>query len=230
MLAKELGCESIRVADTNLRDGLLKDLAIRDAWTAEFRNQIIRSAINLGRRFSFDETHARHVAGLSRKLFAELQEEHQLDQRMELILYLAALLHEIGHYVSVRSNHKHTMYIIRNSELFGLSRKDVLLVALVARYHRRSSPQPDHEGYATLDRTDRVAVSKLASILRVAIALDESRSQRINHLKCRPDRDRLIITTHGVEDVSLEQLTLRQTGNLFEETFGLSVLLRTSRR
>lgn len=230
MLAKEMGCEKIRVADTNLRDGLLKDLAIRDAWTAEFRNQIIRSAINLGRKYSFDEIHARHVAGLSRKLFAELQGEHQLDQRMELILYLAALLHEIGHYVSVRSNHKHTMYLIRNSELFGLSRKDVLLVALVARYHRRSSPQPDHEGYATLDRNDRVAVSKLASILRVAIALDESRSQRINHLKCRPDRDRLIIATHGVEDVSLEQLTLRQTGNLFEETFGLSVLLRTSRR
>ncbi len=111
--------------DTNLRDGLLSDLAIRDAWTAEFRNQIIRSAINLGRKYSFDETHAcPHVATLCRKLFADLQEEHQLDQRMELILYLAALLHEVGLYINVRSNHKHAMYIIRNSELFGLSRKD----------------------------------------------------------------------------------------------------------
>jgi exopolyphosphatase/guanosine-5'-triphosphate,3'-diphosphate pyrophosphatase len=230
LLAKELKCEQIRVAETNLRDGLLHDLAQRDVWTAEFRNQIVRSAINLGRRFAFDETHARHVAMLSRKLFSELQAEHQLDSRMELLLYVSALLHEIGLYVNVRSNHKHAMYIIRNSELFGLSRKDVLLVALVARYHRRSSPQPDHEGYLNLDRNDRVAVAKLASLLRLAIALDESRSQRVSNIRCKVDSNRLVVTTHGVEDISLEQLALRQTSNLFEETFGLNVLLRTSRR
>ncbi|XZE32967.1 HD domain-containing protein [Pirellulaceae bacterium SH501] len=226
-LAREFEVPEIHVAETNLRDGLLSDLAVRDAWTAEFRNQIIRSAINLGRKMSFDETHARHVATLSRKLFADLAEEHQLDQRMELILYLAALLHEIGMFINARSHHKHAMYIIRNSELFGLSVKDLLLVALIVRYHRRSSPQPDHEGYATLDRSDRVAVAKLAAILRLAIALDESRSQRINNIRCKRDGDRLIITTHGIEDVSLEQLTVRHSGELFEEVFGMSVFLRS---
>ena len=139
LLAKEFQCDRIHIADTNLRDGLLSDLAVRDAWTAEFRNQIIRSAINLGRKMSFDETHARHVATLSRKLFMDLVEEHLLDQRMELILYLAALLHEIGSFINARSQHKHAMYIIRNSELFGLSLRDLLLVALIVRYHRRSS-------------------------------------------------------------------------------------------
>lgn len=227
LLAREFQCEQIHIADTNLRDGLLSDLAVRDAWTAEFRNQIIRSTINLGRKMAFDETHARHVATLSRKLFLDLAEEHQLDQRMELILYLAALLHEIGTFINARSHHKHAMYIIRNSELFGLSVRDVLLVALVVRYHRRSSPQPDHEGYATLDRNDRVAVAKLAAILRLAIALDESRSQRISNIRCHRDGDRLIITTHGIEDVSLEQLTVRQSGDLFEEVFGMSVFLRS---
>jgi exopolyphosphatase/guanosine-5'-triphosphate,3'-diphosphate pyrophosphatase len=229
MLAKRLGCATLHVASTNLRDGLLNDLAMHATWTAEFRNQIIRSAISLGRKFAFDEKHARHVAMLSRKLFADLQAEHQLDQRMELLLYLAALLFEVGHYVNVRSNHKHAMYLIRNSELFGLSRRDLLLVALVARYHRRSSPQPDHEGYATLDRNDRVAVSKLAAILRIAIALDETRAQRVSKVKCVRDGDRFVIHTTGVEELSLEQLTLRQIGNLFEEVFGMSVLLRTSR-
>lgn len=227
LLAKEFNCENIHVADTNLRDGLLSDLAVRDAWTAEFRNQIIRSAINLGRKMAFDETHARHVATLSRKLFSDLADEHQLDQRMELILYLAALLHEIGSFINARSHHKHAMYIIRNSELFGLSLRDLLLVALIVRYHRRSSPQPDHEGYATLDRNDRVAVAKLAAILRLAIALDESRSQRISNIRSRREGDRLIIATHGIEDVSLEQLTVRQSGELFEEVFGMSVLLRS---
>jgi exopolyphosphatase/guanosine-5'-triphosphate,3'-diphosphate pyrophosphatase len=229
-LAERFGCTRIHAAPTNLRDGLLSDFANVEKWTAEFRNQIIRSAINLGRKFGFDEKHAKHVAMLSRKLFAELQEEHQLDQRMELILYLAALLYSIGQFINVRSNHKHAMYLIRNSEMFGLSRKDVLLVALVARYHRRSSPQSDHEGYATLDRNDRVAVSKLAAILRIAIALDETRSQRIVNFRSRRDSDRWILTTTDVEDLSLEQLMVRQTGNLFEEIFGMSVMLRAIRR
>jgi len=230
LLARSFEQTEISVADTNLRDGLLQDLAIRDIWTADFRSQIIRSAIGLGRRFDFDEEHARHVATLCRKLFTDLQAEHQLEPRMELLLYLAALLHEIGLYINVRSNHKHAMYLIRNSELFGLSRKNVLLVALVARYHRRSSPLPTHEGYANLDRTDRVAVSKLAAILRLAIALDDSRSQRINDIQCRQENKRLILMSSGAEDVSLEQLALRQSGTLFEEVYGLAVQIRSSPR
>ena len=230
LLARGFEQNAIAVSDTNLRDGLLQDMAIRDVWTANFRSQIIRSAITLGRRFDFDEKHSRHVATLCRKIFSDLQAEHQLEPKMELILYLAALLHEVGMYVNTRSNHKHSMYIIRHSELFGLSRKDVLLVALVARYHRRSSPQPQHEGYSMLDRSDRVAVSKLAAILRLAIALDDSRSQRITDIHCRIDKKRLVITANGVEDVSLEQLALRQSGMLFEETYGMPAQIRPMRR
>jgi exopolyphosphatase/guanosine-5'-triphosphate,3'-diphosphate pyrophosphatase len=226
-LARELQLDRILVAPTNLRDGLLSDIAQQDSWTQEFRNQIVRSAINLGRKMAFDETHARHVANLSRKLFADLQEEHQLDQRMELILYLAALLHEVGLFISPRSHHKHAMYIIRNSELFGLSERDLLIVSLVVRYHRRSSPRPEHEGYSTLDRRQRVYVSKLAAILRLAIALDESRSQRIGNIRCNRDHNRWLITAFGVEEVSLEQLTIRQSSDLFEEVFGMSVFLRS---
>ncbi|GIW99533.1 MAG: exopolyphosphatase [Pirellulaceae bacterium] len=228
LLARAFDQQEIAISDTNLRDGLLHDMAIRDVWTANFRAQIIRSAVSLGRRFDFDEKHARHVANLSRILFSELQSEHQLEPRSELILYLAALLHEIGYYINTRSNHKHTMYIIRNSEIFGLGRRDLLLVSLVARYHRRSSPQPQHEGYSTLDRNGRVTVAKLAALLRIAIALDESRSQRIQEISCRMTNKRLIITAGGVDDVSLEQLALRQNSSLFEETYGIPVQIRAA--
>jgi exopolyphosphatase/guanosine-5'-triphosphate,3'-diphosphate pyrophosphatase len=114
--------------------------------------------------------------------------------------------------------------------LFGLSRKDVQLIAMVARYHRRSSPMPQHEGYANLSRTDRIAVSKLAAMLRVAIALDDSRSQRIKNIRCRVDEKRFVLTARGVEDVSLEQVALRQSGSLFEEVFGLIVHVRAGGR
>jgi exopolyphosphatase/guanosine-5'-triphosphate,3'-diphosphate pyrophosphatase len=118
------------------------------------------------------------------------------------------------------------MYLIRNSELFGMGRKEMLLVALVARYHRRASPQPDHEGYATLDRDERVAVAKLAALLRVALALDESRSQRITDFRLAQEDGRLVLVIPKIEDLSLEQLALRQNGSLFEEVFGVPLLLR----
>lgn len=229
LLAKELKLSEILVTNVNLRDGLLKEMATGAAWSKEFSQQILRSALGLGHRFGFDVQHAEHVASLCGKLFQQLQEEHQLSPRNEVILCIAALLHEIGLFVSNRSYHKHSMYLIRNSELFGLARKDLLLAALVARYHRRASPQPTHEGYATLDRDERVSVAKMAALLRVAIALDESRSQRIHEVICTRDDSRLIISVPMVEDLSLEQIALKQSGSLFEETFGLPVLLRMAR-
>jgi exopolyphosphatase/guanosine-5'-triphosphate,3'-diphosphate pyrophosphatase len=162
-------------------------------------------------------------------LFLELQTEHQLGKRHEVILYVAALLHEIGLYVSFRSHHKHSMYLIRHGELFGVGRKDLLLIALVARYYRRASPQPTHDGYASLDRDERVAVAKLAAILRVAVALDESHSQRIRAVSCQREGNHLAISIRNVEDISLEQLALRQNGALFDETYGLRPLLRTTK-
>ncbi|MBX3423283.1 MAG: Ppx/GppA family phosphatase [Pirellulaceae bacterium] len=229
LLARCLGQEVIAVSDTNLRDGLLQSMAIGDSWTEDYRRQAIRSASSLSELYGIDEKHSRHVAQLSAKIFADLQNEHQLEPRMSLILYLAAMLYDVGSYINSRSAHKHSMYIIRNSELFGLSRKDVLLISLVARYHRRSSPQPQHEGYSTLDRRERVAISKLSAILRLAIALDDSRSQRINDIRCRIVGKQLVITAVGVEDVALEQMAFRERGGLFEEVFGVQCQLRAAR-
>jgi len=228
-LAHAFNVVNILVTNANMRDGLLKEMALDSAWTEEFSNQIIRSALDLGRKFHFDEPHARHVAELSKKLFTELTEQHQLEQRYAVILYIAALLHEIGLYIAYQSHHKHAMYLIRHSEIFGLGSKDVLLTALVARYYRRASPQPNHDGYSTLDRDERVVVAKLAAILRIAVALDDSRSQRIRDVSCEIKGDRLTLSVPNVQDLGLEQLALRQGGALFEEVFGLQVQLRPQR-
>lgn len=228
-LSQILKQERIWVSNVSLRDGLLHEMALREAWTEEFSNQVTRSALDLGRRYNFDENHSLHVAALSKTLFQSLRDDHRLDRRYEVILYLAALLHEIGLFVSHRSYHKHSMYLIRNSEIFGLGKRELMLVSLVARYHRRASPQPLHEGYSTLDRERRVAVAKLAAMLRVAIALDESRSQRITEIRYSREDGRLVIGVPNVDDLSLEQLALRTNGALFDETFGMQTMLRRIR-
>lgn len=230
LLAKHFSIPKIYVCDANMRDGLLHDMAVGGRWTSEFRNQIIRSAISLGRKFEFDENHARNVAELANLLFHQLQDAHQLDSRHEVLLFVAALLHEIGLIVNVRSNHKHALYLIRNSELFGLNQEDLLQVGLVARYHRRANPQPGHEGYGTLPQERRVVVAKLAALLRLAIALCDTRSGRIRDIQCHCDGKQLVIAAPGVDDVSLEQVAMRENSGLFRDVFGLQVLLRAGRR
>jgi exopolyphosphatase/guanosine-5'-triphosphate,3'-diphosphate pyrophosphatase len=131
-------------------------------------------------------------------------------------------------FINNRGYHKHTMYLINNSELFGLGKTNLLLIALIARYHRRASPQPKHDGFSTLNRDNRVAVSKLAAILRVAVALDASRNQAIHQIHCKTDEKQLVVSTPDATDLSLEQLTLKQNGSLFEEVFGLRILLRSN--
>lgn len=229
LLAKHFELPHVYVCDTNLRDGLLHDMAVGGSWTADFRNQIVRSAISLGRKFGFDETHARNVAELARKLFDQTTDEHQLDSRHEVLLFVAALLHEIGMMVNLRSNHKHALYLIRHSELFGLSKDELLQVGLVARYHRRAYPQPSHEVYGTLPQDQRVIVCKLAAILRLAIALDDTRSGRVRDIQCAVDSKSLIINAPGLDDVSLEQIAMRENSGLFRDVYGLTVYLRAGK-
>ncbi|TWT61852.1 Ppx/GppA phosphatase family protein [Rubinisphaera italica] len=225
-LAKELRVSKIHVLPATVRDGLLRELIDQDVWSDELVQQIIRSAIDVGRRFQFDESHAEHVARLSKSLFNQLAPLHGLDRRYELLLVLAALLHEIGLFIGTSAYHKHSMYLITNSELFGIGRKQLIIIGLITRYHRRTSPKSSHTGFINLERDDRVVVIKLAAILRVALALDGARNQRIHDFECTLTPKRLVITIPEISDLSMEQLAIRQIGNLFEETFGLPILLR----
>ncbi len=230
-MAQLLGCTHVLITGLNLRDALLQGMLRTNDWSADFCEQIVNSAVELARKFHVDLHHARHVADLARTLYRALQAEHRMDARCETILYVASLLHEIGLFVGLSGYHKHSQYLITHSEIFGLNEQDQHLVAMIARYHRRAAPKPTHEVFARLDRDNRVIVSRLAGILRVAVALDHTGSQRVRDIQCTIERHRLVVTvTNSAGDLSLERLELRQKASLLEDTFGLSVLLREASR
>lgn len=226
-LVRAFHTDDILIPKANLRHGLLQEAMSSGIWTSEFLEQVEHSAITLGGKYGFDEKHARQVASLSSSLYRALQSEHMLPPRFELMLRVAGLLHEIGLFVSNRSYHKHSMYLILNSELFGLSHEDMLKIAMVARYHRRASPQPYHEGFSTMNRDARLAVSKMAAILRVADALDRNRMQQVRTLRCTREEGHLVVWVRDIEDLTLERLALREKGNFFEEVYGMKVIFRT---
>lgn len=230
-LAELLKADYLLVTRFNLRDALLQGMIRTNDWSSDFREQILNSALELARKYQVDLPHAKHVAELARKLFLSLQSEHRMDARCETLLYTSALLYETGLFVGLSGYHKHSFYLIMNSELFGLNSLDHQLVALIARYHRRAAPKPTHEFFARLDRDSRVIVSRLAAILRVAVALDHTGTQRIGEIECTIEKNRMVLTATKVAgDLSLERMELRQKTSLFEDTFGMGVLLREPSR
>lgn len=225
MLAKSLKLKSVLASDISMRHGILIELTKAESSGEDFKRQIVHSAWEIAKKYKADEKHARHVSFLCQTLFSDLATEHRLGPWHGMILTVAAILHDIGVFVSTRSHHKHSMYLIENSELFGLSRKDIHLVSLIARYHRRASPKSTHLEYAALDRDSRLCVAKLAAILRVADSLDRSHNQRISSISSRREKDNLIIEIPHIEDLTLEQLAVQNKCDMFEEVYGLSVVL-----
>jgi exopolyphosphatase / guanosine-5'-triphosphate,3'-diphosphate pyrophosphatase len=219
--------EQLIVPNVSIREGLLismvggPDLEVQE----EFYSQVIASAVSLGRKYHFDEPHALHVAHLALKLFDDLKVEHGLDRHARLLLEVASILHDIGRYVRTSGHQKHSQYIVLNSEIFGLHRDDLTIVANIARYHRKSLPSSAHMTFTSLPREDRIIVLKLSALLRVADALDRGHSQRVADFTIEKREDTVILHSPGFHDLTLEKMGLADKANLFEEVFGYKVIL-----
>ncbi len=219
--------ETMIVSNVSMRDGLLLELArdVTGQEDAALQQSIVQSALSLALKYQIDVQHAETVADLAVRLFDELQADHGLGSRHRILLRVAGILHEIGGFVSNRAHHKHSYYLIANSEVFGLSRDELQIVAHVARYHRRSAPKPVHIDYMTLPRQTRVIINKLAALLRVADALARGHVHRAEDLRMERVGDDLVVYVPHGEDLFLEQRAIAAKGNLFEEIYGMRVRL-----
>jgi exopolyphosphatase/guanosine-5'-triphosphate,3'-diphosphate pyrophosphatase len=224
-LARRFGDEMIYVPARDFHRDLILDLMNEGSMSGTFQEEIISSAQELAKKYKTDHKHAEHVATFAQQIFRELRHLHALEPKHELLLRVAAILHEVGMFVSAREHHKHSMYLILNTELFGISTEDRTIVALLARYHRRYNPESNHPHFSELSREERMVVFKLAAILRIADALDRSHSQRIKTIHLRPQGNRLVIQTPGVDDTTVEQIAINSKCDLFREIFGFEVLL-----
>jgi exopolyphosphatase / guanosine-5'-triphosphate,3'-diphosphate pyrophosphatase len=227
-LLSETSARRVVVSDASLRAGMLLDLAEPEGPVSAqaFEHHVLASAEAVGYKYRFDCDHGRHVAKLAMQLFDELQSEHRLGGRERLLLQVAALLHDIGMYLSLRAHHKHSQYILASSQIFGLSDEETALVSNVARYHRRGLPQRSHLPYIALDRQDRLIVNKLAAILRVANALDAEHLQKIHDIRLSRNGRTWTLELQGQGDLTMEQLAATARADMFADTFGRQLLIR----
>jgi exopolyphosphatase/guanosine-5'-triphosphate,3'-diphosphate pyrophosphatase len=218
---------SLTVPYVSIRDGYLVDLAAGDdsPMQNEFFSQIIASAVNLGRKFHFDETHSHHVALHSMTIFDALMKEHGMNRRHRIMLEVAAILHDVGTYIRASGHQKHGQYIVSNSEIFGLQADELNIIANVIFYHRGNPPTQSDIEYVKLQREERMLVQKKASILRVADSLDRGHSQRIKKIKVERRAETVVLRVDKTYDLSFELMAIEEKGGMFQDVFGYKIIL-----
>ncbi len=220
------GATRMVVPMVNTRDALTEDLMREMAGLPDpFAPQVLSAAAHLASRYNCDEIHWRTVSALAVRLFDLLEGIHGLDNRGRLLLEVAGILHEVGLFISNRQHHKHSFYLLENSELPGIGSHEQYLIALIARYHRRAAPKVSHVEYMSLAPDDRVQVSKLASILRVADALDRAHQGKIRRMQVIIEDEIVRLRVTAPRDLTLEQWGMSRKADMFRQVFGRKIVL-----
>lgn len=228
---EEFGLASMIFSDYALREGVLLD-----AWQRQHGGSLHhlsdlrrRSVVHLAELMDEDQAHSAHVARLSLSLFDQTAPLHKLGNDAREYLEAAALLCNIGLFVSHAGHHRHSYYVIRNAELLtGFTDREIELIAQIARYHRKGLPRATHPEFALLSKPDQRLVRCCAGLLRIAIGLDRTHGARVAALQATVSNDGLTLVALGREgsDIGLELFSASQRTDLLAETLDLPVEVR----
>ncbi|HET8617624.1 MAG TPA: Ppx/GppA phosphatase family protein [Acidimicrobiales bacterium] len=224
----ELGAEELTFSDYALREGVLLDTwrRVHGGSLHHLSDLRRRSVLRLAAQMDEDTAHSAHVARLALDLFDATADRHGLGDDSREVLEAAALLANVGLFVSHAGHHKHSYYVIRNSELLtGFTDREIELIAQVARYHRKSAPRRKHAEFAALDRDDQRRVRVLAGLLRVAVGLDRNHGARVSALSVRSGDETLVVAAVPADgqDVSLELHAAGTRSDLLADALGVPV-------
>jgi exopolyphosphatase / guanosine-5'-triphosphate,3'-diphosphate pyrophosphatase len=225
----ECGADELTFSDYALREGVLLDTwrRVHGGSLHHLSDLRRRSVVRLADQMDEDPKHSAHVARLALDLFDATVPIHGLGDDSREVLEAAGLLANVGLFLSHAGHHKHTYYVIRNSELLsGFTDQEIELIAQVARYHRKSAPRQKHPEFAALDADDQHRVCVLASLLRVAVGLDRNHAGRVRGVSCREADDGALVVEVSAApgaDVSLELYAANQRTDLLAEVTGRAV-------
>jgi exopolyphosphatase/guanosine-5'-triphosphate,3'-diphosphate pyrophosphatase len=185
-----------------------------------------RSVLDLAGLMDDDPEHSLQVARLALELFDATTARHGLGDDARETLEAAALLCNVGMFLSHAQHHKHSWYVIRETDrLTGFTDQEVQRIALVARYHRKSEPKGKHPEFAALDEGDQHLVRCLAGLLRIAIGLDRNHAARVAAVEVRDGGGLLTVVAHPAsdQDIGLEVYAATTRRELLERALGVRV-------
>jgi len=237
-----LRADELVVCDRALREGLIVDWMLRNDLLGDrfaFQSTIReRAVLHLARTYGVDPDRAGRVAGYALSLYDQSRGLlHDDGGEGRRLLWAAAQLHACGKFINIGAYHKHTWYLIHHGELLGYSQVEHLMVAAIARYHRRSLPKKRHESWQLIEgREQRRLVQSMALLLRLAAALDRRPAALIESLRVHQEGPASRPTGLAIElvptaaaageppvDLSLERWSLGGCAELVLELTGLTL-------
>jgi exopolyphosphatase/guanosine-5'-triphosphate,3'-diphosphate pyrophosphatase len=226
-----LSQQALYYCGAGVRDGVIADLAARGVGRelSRLSRQQTRVMEAMCRKYNVEIRYARHVAHLSGELFDALESLHQLTPEHGRLLQAAAWLHNIGHFVSGTGHHKHSAYIVANSDMPGFTDQERFLVAQLCRYHRKSMPAPRHDAYQKLTPDARYTVLALTPLLRVAVGLESTREQKVRSIQCQTNGGGVTMLLDGFGDFDLEVWAAERASEAFRQVYSVPLRIETSR-
>lgn len=230
-----LGVDSVTLCGRALREGVIVDWMLSHGLIADklrYQSSVRqRSVLKHAHKYQINLEHSDRVALFALSLFDQTQGKlHNWGPAERQLLWAAALLHNCGHYISHSSHHKHSYYLIRNSELLGYTETEIEIIANLARYHRKSPPKKKHDNYRNLlSKQHRQIVNQLSALLRIAVALDRRQIGAISRFYCEYNHPQqelqiLLFPSQPDDDCSLELWSIDYKKPVFEDEFHLKLV------
>lgn len=218
--------KEIDITDVGVLDGLPYSWLTENGQAPSVIHQMVRTAAdNLAARFGTQSKHSAFVTKMALRFFDALRPIHGLGDHERRLLEIAAKIEDIGNFINQEAHYRHSEYILRATPLIGLSNDDNSIVAEVARYHSAESPEVNQPHYQQMDDDIKLTVAKLAAILRMVDALDDSRLQKISKVKLKLKDNQLRVYATADDDLVLERWSFSKKSRLFQEVYGIKPVL-----
>jgi exopolyphosphatase/guanosine-5'-triphosphate,3'-diphosphate pyrophosphatase len=220
--------EEIVFSNAQFNDGIImRHVAEKtgDPWWDAVEAQTVSLAHSLGQKYQHDVNHAMSVEKISLQIFDKLSKAYGLGREERLQLKVAAILHDIGKYVSLRRHYFYSYRLIVSSDILGFSELEKQVIANVAYYHSKGTPSNIDAHFAALTPEQKVTTAKLSAIIRLADAVDRSHRQKavVRDISLRGDE--MTLKVDSVDDISLEEWTFADKVDFFENVFGIRAVL-----
>jgi len=237
LMMDSLKVRELRACEWALREGIILSYIKEHAEEIEAAGKIPdirrRSIIQMARRFQNDESrsHSERVARLALRIFDGARSVHEMGEHERELLEYAALVHDVGLFVSHSKHHRHSYYLILNGELRGFLPEETLTIASIARYHKGALPKNSSDELSELPASMREIVIGLAAILRIADALDRSHHGIVNDVRVSRNNGRVDfkLVTNG-RDAELELWAAQRKAELWEKQFGSEINFTLDKR
>jgi exopolyphosphatase/guanosine-5'-triphosphate,3'-diphosphate pyrophosphatase len=232
-LLERLGLRGFRYSPLGLRDGMLAQMLgevdLRASVHKKIEDERWAGVLEVCHRYGINQKQAEPVRQHVVELFNSLAKVHELPEEYRLWLESAAMMQDAGKFMNHQGHHRHTQYIIANSEIFGFSPEQRLLVSAIARFMGKSQPEPADRVMRAIALEEHVNVTRAVVLLRLAQALNQDRASAVVRMRTLVYPKRVVLQlVPGRGGAELEAWSLKKEAPYFLAVFRRELLVEVA--